>query len=200
MAGALDLVLDVEDGRIWSPGERTIGRMTLLPKKTADTIRRWFAKFVAKEYVRKLGEAIDGQRYKDAWHPLSREWLDVKERMGWSWKIWEATGRLKEHIGMWYGSRGWTIGVDPDAVYPHEYWKDKRLRVKWVAQWMEYGTGERAEDGKGEPGWPGMPPRPLFRPLRERMSKDMPRFWEVFLEEHGEDVDELIAESLASAR
>lgn len=193
----MDLVLDMEDNRIWSPGERKIGKISVLPPKALEKLRGWFVKFIASMYVGELQEAIKDQRYAHAWIPLSPQWLKLKEEMGWSENIWEATGHLLESISFWRTSKGWVVGVDPKAKYRGKKFHGQTLSVRLVALWMEYGTGERAEGGKGTPGHPGMPPRPLFRPLRERMRRDMSRWWSIFLDEFGEEVDVLLANSMA---
>lgn len=194
-----DLVLNIEDNKIWNPGEKKLGKLAVLMPETAETIRRWFTKFVARVYVAKLIDAIDNQRYKDGWDPLTPQWAAFKEDMGWSENIWEATGKLKDAIEFWKTAKGWAIGINPHMYYPSKKNKSKRVMVRDVALWMEYGTGEQAEKGDGRPGWPGMPPRPLFRPLRARVSKDIPRIWDDFLDKHGDDVDDLIAENMAAA-
>jgi len=35
---------------------------------------------------------------------------------------------------------------------------------KEYAPYLEFGTGDKAENGKGRPGWPGIKPQPFLRP------------------------------------
>ena len=76
--------------------------------------------------------------------------------------MWEATELLKDNISYWKSGSTWMVGVRRDKVYPNT-----TVKVHTVVRWMEYGTTK-------------MPARPLFRPVRDRLSKDIRMYWERF--------------------
>lgn len=41
------------------------------------------------------------------------------------------------------------------------------------APYVEFGTGEKAENGKGKKGWPGMKPQPYLRPALIESKKEI---------------------------
>ncbi len=190
----MDLILPVEDDRLFSPGKRKIGAMKRFPIEFRRALLKYFAVFMADVYAAELVKAIDSQRFKRNWPPLSPKYLAFKEEMGWSLKIWERTSLLKDSITFWRVKTpvsGFAVGIKPGVTYTVGKNK-KKLEVRKVAQWMEFGTGEKAEGGKGTRGWPGMPPRPLFRPLRERLSKDISRHFSRFVNDYGDEIDDLL--------
>ena len=142
-------------------------------------------------------EAINSQRFKRFWAPLTERYLAHKEAMGWSSKIWEASELLKDSIDWWRVKTpvdGYAIGIKKGIYYTTE--TGKKLEVRKVAMWMEYGTGEQAEKGDGKPGFPGMPSRPLFRPLRIQIRKNIGRYYNLFINEFRDEIDEMLAEYL----
>jgi hypothetical protein len=196
----LVLILRIEDNRIWRPGSRKIASLAHLPLETKTLLVGEFAKFMAREYAEALVRAIENQRFKRFWKSLTKRYLNFKKAMGWSTKIWEATELLKNSIGAWRVYRpinGFAVGIKQNVYYTTE--TGKRIRVLDVARWMEYGTGEQAEGGKGKAGWPGMPPRPLFRPMRDSMSKHIDRYWRVFVGENIEAIDSILAAFMVGA-
>ena len=139
------------------------------------------------------------QRYKRLWKRLTKKYLKYKKAAGLSPQIWEATELLKESIGAWrvYAPDAFVIGIKSTVYYPTE--DGKKVRVLDVARWMEYGTGEQAEGGKGKKDFRGMPPRPLFRPLKDRLSKDLGRHYKSFIDIYHEEIDELLAATALGA-
>lgn len=195
----MDLILQVEDGKLWSPGKRKIMNLEQTPLTFRDELLRHFTKYMAGVYADELVRAIEEQRYGDVWTPLSPHYLLLKERMGWSDKIWEATGKLKASIDWWRSpdKKGYVVGVSPKKYYRAA--NGDHILVRDVALWMEYGTGEQAEGGKGKTGWPGMPARPLFRPLRDYLSKHIDDFYRKFLYAYEDDIDDLLVITMAGA-
>ena len=187
----MDLYLDIENFRIWRPGSRKIMNLTKVSKKFKVALLKHFTIYMADQYVEALQKAITSQRFKDDWAPLTKRYLSWKKEMGFSKKIWECTELLKDSISYWRVDNGFAIGIKRNAMYKTE--TGKTLEVRKVAQWMEYGTGDRAEGGKGTPGWPGMPPRPLFRPLRDNISKKIDVWFGKFIEEYADEIDTMLS-------
>jgi hypothetical protein len=90
----VDLILTVDNDKIWRPGSRKIMDLTKVPKSFKKALLKQFTTFMAVEYTRLLRKAITSQRFKDSWEPLTEKYLAWKERMGYSKKIWEATKLL----------------------------------------------------------------------------------------------------------
>lgn len=189
----MDLILRMEYNKIWTPGKKKALALKHLPVKVREKLFDYFTQYMVDVYAEELVKAIDSQRFKRLWEDLTTRYLKHKKDMGWSTKIWEATGLLKNSITYWRVHRtpkAVAIGIKAGVLYPTE--TGKRLEVRKVAQWMEYGTGEQAEGGKGKNGFPGMPPRPLFRPMRDRMSKDISRYWRKFIHLYEQQIDDLL--------
>lgn len=190
----MDLILTVEDNALWAPGKRKIKQLGRVPDGFKLRLLKMFTSYMASVYVTELVIAIDTQRYWDVWEPLNERYLEFKKAMGWSENTWERTSLLKESITWWsVGKKGYAVGINKKAVYKLE--NGETLPVRLVAQWMEYGTGEQAERGNGKQGHKGMPPRPLFRPLRERLSRDIHRWYSKFIDEYAEDIDDILVYS-----
>lgn len=191
----MDLYLNVQNAT-WSPGKKKIGSL-LLPEKFKDALLKAFAYFMSVTYAEEVFAAINDQRFINTWKPLSERYKQWKQAMGWSTNIWECTGLLKNSIGYWKITdpfKGWAVGIKKDVTYETE--TGKILSVRDVAMWMEYGTGEQAEGDKGKAGFPGMPPRPLFRPIQARLSRDVGKYYKKFLKDYDEEIDELMAKYL----
>jgi len=153
-----------EPGAIWKPG------VVMATKEERRYLGR-FARFMADVMSMRLEEAIDRQSYiynnYKNWEPLSIEYYKYKERKNLSLKIWEATSLLKNNITYWRSDNNWVVGVPRNI-----YYEDTGVRVHTVVRWMEYGTIK-------------MPARPLFRPVRDRLSKDIRMYWERFKKMEG---------------
>jgi hypothetical protein len=192
----MDLIISIGDvEKVWKPGSVKIMNLTKVSMKFKKALLKYFTMFMLDEYKKALRKAITSQRFIDQWAPLSERYLKYKKEMGYSTKIWECTSLLKHSIRSWpVGTDAYAIGIDPKANYRTETGVD--LNVRNVAMWMEFGTGERAEDGKGTPGWPGMPPRPLFRPLRDNMSRKINVWFSKFVDDYAEEIDTMLSMSL----
>lgn len=188
----MDLFLQVQNFKVWRPGSRKILGLTHLPLSFRVEVLKHFAVYMADVYRDEVKAAIEDQRLAERWPALSEKYVEKKKEMGWSLKMWQRTGLLQKSIKAWKNDipEGYVVGIKQDVWYSEN---GKKIRVRDVARWMEYGTGERAEDGLGKRGWPGMPPRPLFRPIQVRLRKSITTHWRRFLDEYGDAVDELLA-------
>lgn len=129
-----------------------------------------FSRFVAKEIARLVVQAIDDQRYKSKWKPLSEKYLEWKKRNGRSPKIWESTGMLKLSIDYDNVTDEIFVGIDPYLRYP------SGEQVLQVAQWLEYGTYK-------------IPERPIFRPILQYVRGNIKFFYNKFLREGGNNYE-----------
>ena len=146
-------------GQIYRPGVKFVH-----PR-----IHRWFSLFVADTAAKMLREAIIRQRYIWLWTPLNEKYKAWKIKVGLLPGMWEATLQLANSImSYWSGSRNaWVVGINPLLYYRGT--KGKRgPRVLDVAYWLEYGTRH-------------IPPRPLFRPIADWISRHIRRLWFKFL-------------------
>lgn len=147
-------------GMEWRPGYRL----------AQDDMREYlpeFSRYMAGVMSDELVKAIDSQRYSGRWAPLSIPYIANKKRRNLSPKIWEASGVLKDSIQAYKYRDQWVVGIPKHLTYP-----GTTLRIYQVAQYLEYGTSK-------------MPPRPLFRPIVEYLSKNIRRYWDRFLAEKG---------------
>jgi len=153
-----------EAGAIWSPG------IVMATAEERKYLSR-FAKYMSDVMSMELEEAIDNQSYiynkYQNWEPLSIAYYEHKRKNNLSLKIWEATSLLKESITYWRSDNNWVVGVPRNI-----YYQKTGVKVHTVVRWMEYGN-ER------------MPARPLFRPVRDRLSKDIRMYWERFKKMEG---------------
>lgn len=126
------------------------------------------ALFVAMQFR----NAIEEQRYRNWWEPLTRKYLAYKARKGQSLKIWEATGHLKNSIkAYWSGSKNaFVVGINPLDRHPGPHvvigmrqrgQRRRRFRIAFgregwytlrIARTLEFGSASR-----------NIPARPLFR-------------------------------------
>lgn len=149
-------VIDVE----WEPGIR-------LAKGDLQMYLPEFAKYMAVVMADELVRAVNSQRFRAKWEPLSIGYLKYKKKHHLSTKIWEATEVLKDNIKAYRYRDRWVVGIPKYIKYP-----GTNLRVYKVAQFIEFGTTR-------------MPPRPLFRPIVDYLSKNIRRYWLRFLREKG---------------
>lgn len=129
-----------------------------------------FAKYIAEEYVKQLIDGINNQRYKGIWEPLTPAYLDYKRKNNMSENIWEATGFLKDSIGVWKYKNYYVVGVKRNIVYP-----GSKVPVYKVVRWIEFGTSK-------------MPARPLFLPIKRSISGNIRNYWNKFLLEREDDI------------
>lgn len=140
----------------------------LISKDLPSWVQEEFAKYIAQVLRNEYKKAIDKQRYRYRWKPLSFRYMYYKETYNLSLKIWEATGLLKNSIVYRKRNGYYMVGIDPYKKYKNG------VRVLDVAKCMEYGTSR-------------MPARPLFRPLFEYIRKNIRRYWDKFLKENHYD-------------
>lgn len=126
-----------------------------------------FAKYIANIYVEELVKAIDSQRYKGRWEPLSPEYLEWKKQNNMSTNIWEATSLVRDSIGTWRNNDVYVVGIKRNVKYP-----GSNIPAFRVIRWMEFGTSK-------------MPARPLFLPVKRLINSRLRRYWEEFLIEEG---------------
>jgi len=153
-----------EVGAYWKPGS------VLATKEERKYLGR-FAKYMSEVMAIELQKAIDNQKYVynsyKNWEPLSIAYYKHKEKHNLSLKIWEATSLLKNNITYWRSNNMWVVGVDRNKYYPKTL-----VKIHTVIRYMEYGTHK-------------MPARPLFRPVKDRLSKDIRMYWERFKKMEG---------------
>ena len=113
---------------------------------------------MAREVSRLIVKAIDDQRYKGRWKPLTEEYLEYKKKAGLKLKIWEASSTLKLSVGYDIGSNLVTVGVREGSRYRNG------PEILDVAKWMEFGTRK-------------MPARPLFRPIIRYVRSNIQFFY-----------------------
>jgi hypothetical protein len=140
---------------LWSPGVKL--------SKENEELQADFAGFIAQQYRKELVKAIDTQRFKTKWPPLSFEYYTFKKRHHLSTNMWEATGFLKDHIVAFKKKGEWVVGPDPDAIHPESH-----VSLLFIARCLEYGTDK-------------IPARPLFRPLAAYISRHIDLYWRSFL-------------------
>lgn len=157
---SMDIKIQVDDYKSWAPGSRLAGT-------DYRTLLTAFSRYIADLYVKELVEAINSQRYKKVWEPLTPEYLEYKRKNGLSTNIWEATSLLKESITTYRSNNSYVVGVDRRLKYP-----GTNVYVYKVVRWLEYGTSR-------------MPARPLFGPVKRRIERNMRKYWETFLSERG---------------
>ena len=112
---------------------------------------------LAREYKKQLLRHIENQDLK--WKDLNPAYLRSKEKRGYSLKTWKATGRLKKAIKVIKTPEGYFTGITGDEKY------EDGTSVSMVAHIHEYGSPTR-----------GIPARPLFRPTRRKMLKNINNF------------------------
>ena len=113
---------------------------------------------IAREYKKQLLRHIENQDLK--WKELSPKYKAWKTKNGFSEKVWKATGTLKDNIVIFKTESGsWYVGIDNGAQY------EDGTSVALVAVVHEYGSPSR-----------NIPARPLFRPTRQKMLRNIGKF------------------------
>ena len=134
----------------WQPGLRLFKKNPQMN----DKVLGQFAHFIAEIYKRMIVDVIENQRYKGKWAPLSPRYAQWKKDHGLDTRIWVASGLLKDSIAVYRSNDAWVVGINPKKVYP-----GTQTRVLDVCRHLEFGTSR-------------MPARPLFRPVRNYISKN----------------------------
>lgn len=112
---------------------------------------------LAKEYKKQLLRHIENQDLR--WKKLNPRYLKYKIRKGLSPKILKATGKLKDSIKVFETETGWFTGISATERY------EDGTPVSLIAYIHEYGSVTR-----------NIPARPLFRPTRRKMLKNINSF------------------------
>jgi len=113
---------------------------------------------IAREYKKQLLRHIENQDLN--WRSLNPQYKEWKIKNGLSEKIWKATSLLKDSIQVIKNDDGsWFVGISGDIKYPDG------TSVSLVAMVHEYGSPSR-----------GIPARPLFRPTRQKMLRNIGNF------------------------
>ena len=112
---------------------------------------------LAREYKKRLLTHIEKNDLK--WKPLKPSYLEWKRKSGLWRKIWKATAQLKGDIEVIKTPTGWWTGIDGSKKYPNG------TSVALVAMVMEYGSPTMK-----------IPARPLFRPSRRKMLRNIRKF------------------------
>lgn len=147
----------------WSPGLQLSRRAG----EDYSTLLTAFSRKIADLYVKELVDAINSQRYKSRWEPLTPEYLEYKRASGLSTNIWEATSLLKESITYYKSGSSYVVGVNRNLKYP-----GTNVNVYKVIRFLEFGTSR-------------MPARPLFMPVKRKLERNMSLYWIEFLQERG---------------
>lgn len=155
----VDGILLTVTGFVFRPGQNSI-KDKLTPEQYID-----FLLYVATELVATVVNAIDAQRYKKKWKPLSVKYLSYKKKHNLSLKIWEATGHLKNSIRVFKRNDYIAMGFDDRTVYPNS-----SLKVNLVARFLEFGSRDNHRP----------PSRPLWRPLQVYIRKNISRYYKAY--------------------
>ena len=126
-----------------------------------------FADYIAGLIQKDLVKAIETQSLSSKWKPLSPSYLAHKKKKGLSTKIWKATGNMEDSIYKINRKDKVLVGVTGARRYP-----GTNRTLLEVARDLEYGTSK-------------VPSRPLFRPIVEKYTKNVSRYWRKFLKSKG---------------
>lgn len=139
---------------------RDIGEILEVP----DTRKaRKLGTLLAEEYKERLRQAVAKQQRASQWAPLNKAYKRHKVRTGLNPGIWIATSKLIESLVVVTGPGRVEIGVDRRK-------KHNGTPLTTIVKALEYGTRT-------------IPPRPLFRPIRQEMERDIPSLVETYKKE-----------------
>lgn len=166
----INVNLNVNNSK-WSPGSPLINDpkygLNTLSNNDKMKIQNDFSRFLAKTMRDLLKKRITTQYRASSWVPLSKGYVAMKDRLGLSPNIWEATGYLLDSISYYRKGNEYIVGIHPNKKYPNS-----RTKVLFVAKCMEFGTEY-------------MPARPLFGPVVTFMRRNIRRYWELYLDKSG---------------
>lgn len=181
-------------GSIWRPGSR------IAEEEDFEPILTGFVERVAQIYRDKVKQGIFSQDVPledidgpNEWPPLNAKYKEWKERYGLDTRMWIRSGQLVEAIKAYKFTFKdvWVVGIHPRKRFrevntvplddaPGGGWTlgaRTDTNILMVAKVLEHGS-ER-------PGGGGIPPRPLFRPIQQRMSKNIRRYWKDYVADRG---------------
>jgi hypothetical protein len=152
----------------WKPGERLKGI------ESEDEYAS-FVIYIALIYRAYLKEVVFERRYEKYWLPLSKKFLEYKKNKGYYENTWLMTGQLIDAIEINYNSTKDQIEIGiPDNKYHKIRGVKRKVKLADIARFLEFGTSR--ENGL----LPGIPARPLFRRVREYISKNIGRYYKEF--------------------
>ena len=148
----------------WSPGKRLFGKSDY-----TDDEYSLFIIYIALLYREMLKEIVLARKYEKFWIPLNPKYLKSKVKKGLYPNTWMRSGILVDNISISLDNnkKKIRIGIDENLKYTTE---GRDIKVLDVARFNEYGTTTHT-------GEPGIPARPLFRRVRDRISKDMGKYY-----------------------
>lgn len=136
---------------------RKLSKLKTLAMENEEFVER-VTEALAREYKKQLLRHIENQDLK--WKELDPKYKEWKIKNGLSEKVWKATGTLKDNIVVLKTESGtWFAGIDSTSKY------EDGTSIALVAMVHEYGSPSR-----------GIPARPLFRPTRQKMLKNIGKF------------------------
>lgn len=141
-----------------------------LTEAEEDALRLEFTRHLARELVTEVKKAVQLQRFKVVYRPLSPKYLAQKKRLGRKLGFWQNTGYLIDNLTMWK--------VPSDDVYKVGYPKDKLHPVSCtplshIMYILEKGSTKR-----------NIPARPLFTPIMDAIMRDVSHKFHVFLKSY----------------
>lgn len=151
-----------QQSSIWRPGRRLVMRDGLTNDEY--TI---FLVYVALLYREFLINYVKKRQWEKFWIPLSPKYAKYKEYKNYYPNIWMATGTLINSISIWYDKLRDRIVIGIDEKKKYKY-GNRNIPIYLVAKFLEYGTEK------------GLPARPLFRRARDRVSKDIKKYYNNF--------------------
>jgi len=99
------------------------------------------------------------------WPRLSKKWLDIKKKHGWTEEIWEATGTTKGAIKVsGIQTKGNTISIFVGL-------KDVSPKILMDAMENEFGVAGLGSTGKIGISMHNIPARPLFEPAKREIIR-----------------------------
>lgn len=126
-----------------------------------------FADYIAGLIQKDLVDTIETQSLSSKWKPLSPSYIASKKKRGLHTEIWKATGNMESSIYKINRKDRVLIGVTGARKYP-----GTNNTLLEVARYLEYGTSK-------------MPARPLFRPIVDKYTKNVAKYWRKFLKSKG---------------
>ena len=154
------------NNRQWNVGYEVFKSLGIKDKRLLSK----FQEYIANEYVRAYVKAIDNQRFRMKWRPLTPAYLRYKSKHNLSTKIWEATGQIKKSLYVRKVGSRYCIGFDKRLNHKHS-----TIRLYRLAHVLEYGTLR-------------IPPRPLFRYLYKYMSSHIHMYVDKFFKDNNIDI------------
>ena len=160
--GDIDGIRLTVTGFVYKPGRN------FLKKNIPDDQYLDFMLYVAVRLATTVVDAIDSQRYKHAWKPLSLSYVTYKQKHNLSLKIYEATGQMRDSIRVFKDGKYIGLGFPKNKRYPKSH-----VQINTIARYLEFGSRDNAHP----------PSRPLWRPLQVYVRKNIWRYFMSYLNE-----------------